>query len=147
MVKQRNPGSQKRNRFGATSLEQEAWRAQIHWVDQAWRVYCYSCIPTTFSSGLLTAWKAAERFYAESFGFLFDNTSLSCPCDCISLRLSLPFIFCCGCDFKLAQIVFQFCLQLVFIFHTLYVCHKALLVILFWGSKRSQCILHYLNFQ
>ena len=31
-------------------------------------------IPTTFSSGLLTAWRAAERFYTEGFGFLFDNT-------------------------------------------------------------------------
>ena len=23
-----------------------AWRAQVHWVDQAWKVSCYSCIPT-----------------------------------------------------------------------------------------------------
>ena len=30
---------------------------------------------TTFSSGLLTAWKAVERFYAEGFCFLFDNIS------------------------------------------------------------------------
>ena len=42
-------------------------------------VYCCSCIPTTFSSGLLTAWRAAKRFYAEGFSFLFDNTSLCCP--------------------------------------------------------------------
>ena len=52
-----------------------SWRAQVHWVDQAWRVFYYSCIPTTFFSGLFTAWRAAERFYAEGFGFLFDNTS------------------------------------------------------------------------
>ena len=38
-------------------------------------VFCCSCIPTTFFSGLFTAWRAAERFYAEGFGFLFDNTS------------------------------------------------------------------------
>ena len=38
-------------------------------------VYCCSCIPTIFSSGLLTALRAAERFYAKGFGFLFDNTS------------------------------------------------------------------------
>ena len=125
MVKQWNPRSQKRNRFSVTLLEQEAQRAQIHWVDQAWKVYCCSCIPTTLSSGLLTAWRAAERFYAESFGFLFDNTSLCCPCVCISLPLSQPFIFCYGCDFKLTQIVYQLCLQLVFIFRTLCVCHKA----------------------
>ena len=52
-----------------------AWRAQVHQVDQAWRVFCCSCIPTTFFSGLFTAWRAAERFYAEGFGFLFDNIS------------------------------------------------------------------------
>ena len=32
-------------------------------------------MPTSFSSGLLTAWRVVERFYAEGFGFLFDNTS------------------------------------------------------------------------
>ena len=41
-----------------------------------------------------------ERFYVKGFGFLFDNTSLCCPCVCISLPLSFPFIFCCGCDFN-----------------------------------------------
>ena len=41
----------------------------------AWRVFCYSCIPTTFFSGLFTAWRVTGRFYAEGFGFLFDNTS------------------------------------------------------------------------
>ena len=50
-------------------------------------VFSYSCIPTSFSSGLLTAWKATERFYVEDFGFLFDNTSLCCLCVCISLPL------------------------------------------------------------
>ena len=87
MVKQWNPRSQKRNRFDATSLEQETWRAQVHQVDQVWRVYCYSCIPTTFFSGLLTAWKAVERFYAESFGFFFDNTS------CVVLVFAFGFLF------------------------------------------------------
>ena len=28
-----------------------------------------------------------ERFYVEGFNFLFDNTSLCCPCVCISLPL------------------------------------------------------------
>ena len=27
--------------------------------------FCYSCIPTLFSSGLLTAWRVAERIFAE----------------------------------------------------------------------------------
>ena len=52
-----------------------AWRAQVHWVDQAWKVFCCSCIPTIFFSGLFIGWRAADRFYAEDFGFLFDNTS------------------------------------------------------------------------
>ena len=41
----------------------------------AWRVFCYSCIPTYFLVDQFTAWRAPERFYAEYFGFLFDNTS------------------------------------------------------------------------
>ena len=61
----------------------------MHWVDLAWRVFCYSCIPTSFSSGLLTAWKAAERFFAEYFSFLFDNISLCYLCVCIHSSLSL----------------------------------------------------------
>ena len=28
-----------------------AWRAQVHAVDQAWRVFCYSFTPILFSSG------------------------------------------------------------------------------------------------
>ena len=38
-------------------------------------------------SGLLTAWKAAERFYAKDFDFLLNNTSLCCLYVCISLPL------------------------------------------------------------
>ena len=37
--------------LGLTLLEQKAWKAQVHRVDQAWRVFYYSCIPTLFSSG------------------------------------------------------------------------------------------------
>ena len=47
------------------------------------------CIPTSFFSGLLTAWRAAKRFYVEGFDFLFDNTSLCCRC----VSISLPLIF------------------------------------------------------
>ena len=65
------------------------WSIQINWIDQAWRVFFCSCIPTTFFSGLFTAWRAAKRFYVEGFGFLFDNTSLCCSC----VRIFLPLIF------------------------------------------------------
>ena len=47
----------------------------MHWVDQAWRVFCYSCTPTYYLADQFTVWKAAERFFAEFFDFLFDNTS------------------------------------------------------------------------
>ena len=83
----RDPVSQRRQRLGVTSLEQEAWRAQVHQLDQAWRVFCCSCIPNSFSSRLLTTWRVTERFYAEDFSFLFNNTSLCCLCVCISLLL------------------------------------------------------------
>ena len=65
------------------------WRAQVYWVDQTWRVFCCSCIPTTFFSRLFISWRVVERFYAKGFGFLFDNTSLCCPC----VYISLPLIF------------------------------------------------------
>ena len=51
----------------------------------------YSCIPTLFSSGLLTAWRVVERFYTEDFDFLFNNTLLYCLCVCISLPLIFSF--------------------------------------------------------
>ena len=84
-----------------------------------WRVYCCSCV---------------------------NNTSLCCPCICISLPLSLPFIFFCGCDFNWLGLFINYVYSLCS-FSTYFVfVIKLELVILFWRSKRSQCILHYLNF-
>ena len=81
------------------------------------------------------------------FDFLFDNTSLCCPYVCISLPLSLPFIFCCICDFNWLRLFINSVYSLCsFSTHFVFVI-KLKLVFLFWGSKRSQCILHYLNFQ
>ena len=51
-----------------------AWRAQVHWVDQAWRAFCYSCTPTLFSSESILTQRVVERFFTEFFGFLFNNT-------------------------------------------------------------------------
>ena len=68
-----------------------AWRAQIHWVNQAWRVSCQFMYPNLLSSGSITTWRVAERFYAKDFGFLFDNTSLCCLCVCILLPYSFSF--------------------------------------------------------
>ena len=71
-------------------------------------------------------------FYAKGFGFLFDNTSLCCPCVCISLLLFLPFIFYCGCDFNWSRLFINsiYCLCS---FSAHFVCHKIELVILFLG--------------
>ena len=73
-------GKLEKTRFNVTLLEQEAWR-----------VFCYSCIPTLFSSGLLTAWRVVERFFAKYFNFFFDNISPCYLCVCISLPLLFTF--------------------------------------------------------
>ena len=52
-----------------------AWRAQVHREDLAWKVICYSCTPTIFTSGSISTWKVAERFFTEFFSFLFNNMS------------------------------------------------------------------------
>ena len=52
----------------------------------------------SFSSGLLTAWRAEERFFVEYFGFLFDNISLRYLVFASFFPYSLPFNYCCDCD-------------------------------------------------
>ena len=42
--------------------------AQVNGVD-------YLCTLTLFTSGSISTWRVAERFFAEFFSFLFDNTS------------------------------------------------------------------------
>ena len=49
--------------------------------------------PNWLFSGSITAWKAAERFYAEYFGFLFDNTSVCYLVFAFFFPTLLPFIF------------------------------------------------------
>ena len=68
-------GKLKKKQVLRNLVEVGAQRTQVYWINQAWRVFCCSCIPTSFSSGLFTAWRTAERFYAEGFGFLFDSIS------------------------------------------------------------------------
>ena len=38
-----------------SQLDAGVQRAQVHWIDYAWRVFCYSGTPTLFSSGSITA--------------------------------------------------------------------------------------------
>ena len=56
-------------------LVARAWKAQVHEVDEVWRVFCYLCTLILFTSELISTWRVAERFFIEFFGFLFDNTS------------------------------------------------------------------------
>ena len=58
-----------------SQLVEGAWRAQVHGVDYALRLFCYSYTPTLFSSGSISTWRVAETFFAKFFGFLFDNIS------------------------------------------------------------------------
>ena len=75
-----------------------------------------------------------KKFYSESFNFLFDNTSLCCPCVCISLPLSLPFIFCCGCDFNWLRFFINSVYILCAFFTHFVFCHKAWIGnFFFWG--------------
>ena len=46
-----------------SQLVAEAWNAQVHWVDEAWRVFCYSCTPTLFSSGSIHSLEGGEEVF------------------------------------------------------------------------------------
>ena len=63
------------DKVSSSQLVARAWRAQVHGVDKAWRVFCYLCTPTHSSVDRFTAWKVTKKFFAEFFDFLFDNTS------------------------------------------------------------------------
>ena len=106
-------------------------------VDQAWRVYCYSCIPTDFLVDHFTTWRAAERFFVEFFSFLFDNT-----CWCYLVFASLyPLLFAINYCYVVIKIwlrvvgIFEYCLY--FIFCTYIVEYKLALENLNLGSKHS----------
>ena len=62
------------DKVSSSQLVAGAWRAQVHGIDYAWRVFCYSCTPTHSLVDRFTVWNAAKRFFAKFFGFLFNNT-------------------------------------------------------------------------
>ena len=72
----RNCGIRKasKDKIPRNPLVAGAWRAQVHWVDYALRVFLIFVYSNLFTSGLISAWRAAERFFAKYFNFLFDNT-------------------------------------------------------------------------
>ena len=62
-------GKLEKTRFDITLLEQEAWRAQVHWIDQVWRVFCYSCIPNFFLQWIIDCLKGGEEIFRQGFRF------------------------------------------------------------------------------
>ena len=56
--------------IGSRSLEESSTLS-----NQVWSVFCYICTSTLFSSKSIAAQRVTERFFAEFFSFLFDNTS------------------------------------------------------------------------
>ena len=94
--------------------------------------------PTTFSSGLLTAWRAAERFYAEGFSFLFDNTSSIVLVFASLFLLSLPSNYCCDGDYLWFRLFINSIIRLCSCSAHLLFDIKLELIFLLLGSKRSR---------
>ena len=117
--------------------------AQVHSVDQAWRVFCYSCTPTLFSSGSITAWRATERFFIEFFSFLFDNM-FRCYLVFVSpfptLKLYLISLI-------MDEYGLRYCYRLFVLIYSYFVLSLSqsksnLAVILIWGSKQALVFTH-----
>ena len=97
--------------------------------------------PNLLSSGSITTWRAAERFFVEFFNFLFDNISV---CYLVfafyfPLLLCFTFIICCSC----------LCTRVVSVDCTSFTIGglNHLTVIFNWGSKQALVFLtHYRAF-
>ena len=120
-----------------------AWRVQVHWVDQAWRVFCYSCTPTLFSSESISTWRVAERFFAKFFDFFFDNTS-RCYLVFASLFPTLKFYFILLImdEYGLGQCYRLFALIYSYSALSLNQSKSNLAVILIWESKQAFMFSH-----
>ena len=51
------------------SLVVGAWKTQVHWIDQAWRVFCYSCTPTLLSSELIYRLEGGGKVFRRVLRF------------------------------------------------------------------------------
>ena len=128
------------------------------WVDQAWRVSCYLCIPTYCLVDRFTAWRATERFFAEFFNFLFDNIfggqqrgfspSSSISSSITHQRVILFFhsLFPYSCALLLLLVVHAYALEQFYWFIALHLLlfrtqisqSKSNLAVIFnWGSKQA----------
>ena len=75
-----------------------AQRAQVHEVDQAWRVFHFLCTPTHSLVNRFIAWRAAKRFFTKFFGFFFFSITHRHVILCLhssSLLFQLSF-YCCN---------------------------------------------------
>ena len=52
-----------------SSLVAGVWKAQVHWVDQAQRVFCYLCTQILFSSGSIYLLKGSEKVFRRVLRF------------------------------------------------------------------------------
>ena len=90
-------------------LVAEAQRAQVYQVDQAWKVFLIFVYSNLFTSGSISTWRVAERFFVEFLGFFFNNTS-SCYLMFASLFLySLYFTFIVYCLCSCTRVVLVYC--------------------------------------
>ena len=119
------------------------WRAQVQMVDQAWRVSCLPMYHNQLSSESITAWRVAEKFFVEFFGFLFDNTS-ACylvfafffPTILYSILLLCYFIY--GLEYCVCLSAHIYTIPHL----VLSQCKINRAVSLIWGSKQLLCFQH-----
>ena len=114
----RDPESQRGQGF-VKSVSSRSLKSKVHGLNQAWRVFCYSCTLTLFSSGSITTWRATVRFFAEFFGFLFDNTSWC------YLVVASPFSY--SCALLLLFVVHVYALEQYRFIKHIYSCFRTLI--------------------
>ena len=71
----RNPKSLRRQDF-VKSISSRSLEGSSTWGRLDLEGLCYSCTPTYSLVDQFIAWRTVERFFAELFSFLFDNTSV-----------------------------------------------------------------------
>ena len=73
-------GRAREDKVSSSQLVARAWRGLSTWGRLGLESLLLFVYSNLFSSGSITAWRVAERFFAEFFGFLFDNTSACYLC-------------------------------------------------------------------
>ena len=98
---------------------------------------------TLFSSGSITTWRVAERFFSEFFSFLFDNTSW-CYLVFVFLfpTLKLYFILLIMDEYGLEQCYWLFAHIYSYSALSLSQSRSNLAVILIWESKQTLVFPH-----